>query len=296
MDVGFLGLGLMGEPMAVNLARAGTPLVVWSRSSARCDSARAAGARQAASPDEVFGRARVVILMLANEDALDAVLERGTPGFAAKVAGHVVVPMGTTAPAYSAALEQDVRAAGGAYVEAPVSGSRVPAEAGQLVGMLAGEPAAVREVRLLLGPMCRETVVCGAVPSALLMKLAVNLFLLTMVGGLVEATHFAARNGLDMDVFRHVLDSGPMASAVSRIKAAKLVERDFSPQAAIADVLNNNRLIVDAARDSRTASPLLDVCLALFGETQALGHGAADMAAVVHAFEARTARLTGDDA
>ncbi|MGV9304127.1 NAD(P)-dependent oxidoreductase [Nonomuraea sp. NPDC003727] len=296
MDVGFLGLGLMGEPMAVNLARAGTPLVVWSRSSARCDSARAAGARQAASPDEVFGRARVVILMLANEDALDAVLERGTPGFAAKVAGHVVVPMGTTAPAYSAALEQDVRAAGGAYVEAPVSGSRVPAEAGQLVGMLAGEPAAVREVRPLLGPMCRETVVCGAVPSALLMKLAVNLFLLTMVGGLVEATHFAARNGLDMDVFRHVLDSGPMASAVSRIKAAKLVERDFSPQAAIADVLNNNRLIVDAARDSRTASPLLDVCLALFGETQALGHGAADMAAVVHAFEARTARLTGDDA
>ncbi|MET9338794.1 NAD(P)-dependent oxidoreductase [Nonomuraea sp. NPDC003804] len=296
MDVGFLGLGLMGEPMAVNLARAGTPLVVWSRSSARCDSARAAGARQAASPDEVFGRARVVILMLANEDALDAVLERGTPGFAAKVAGHVVVPMGTTAPAYSAALEQDVRAAGGAYVEAPVSGSRVPAEAGQLVGMLAGEPAAVREVRPLLGPMCRETVVCGAVPSALLMKLAVNLFLLTMVGGLVEATHFAARNGLDMDVFRHVLDSGPMASAVSRIKAAKLVERDFSPQAAIADVLNNNRLIVDAARDSRTASPLLDVCLALFGETQALGHGAADMAAVVHAFEARTARLTGDEA
>ncbi|WP_084960154.1 NAD(P)-dependent oxidoreductase [Thermoactinospora rubra] len=291
MDVGFLGLGLMGQPMALNLAKAGTPLVVWNRSPGRCDAVAAAGAKVAAGPAEVFAQARVVILMLADEAAMDDVLERGTPGFAAKVAGHVVVHMGTTAPGYSAALEKDVRAAGGAYVEAPVSGSRGPAEAGQLVAMLAGEPAAVEEVRPLLRPMCHETVVCGAVPSALLMKLAVNLFLITMVGGLAEAVHFAARHGLDLGTLLHVLDSGPMASAVSRTKAGKLVARDFSPQAAIADVLKNNRLIAEAARASRTASPLLDVCLALFGETLSLGYGDADMAAVVHAIEARTRHL-----
>ncbi|GGK72264.1 2-hydroxy-3-oxopropionate reductase [Planomonospora parontospora subsp. parontospora] len=296
MDVGFLGLGLMGRPMALNLVRAGTRLVVWNRSPGRCDVLRAAGAGVAASPAEVFERARVVVLMLADEAAIDAVLERGTPRFAAKVAGHVVVHMGTTAPGYSAALEADVRAAGGDYVEAPVSGSRGPAEAGRLVAMLAGEPDAVGEVRPLLRPMCHETVVCGAVPSASLMKLAVNLFLITMVTGLAEAVHFADRHDLDPEVFLHVLGSGPMASTVSRTKAAKLAGRDFSPQAAIADVLKNNRLIAEAARGSGTASPLLDVCLALFGETLTLGHGGSDMAAVIHAIEARTSRTEGPEA
>ncbi|MEU8384190.1 NAD(P)-dependent oxidoreductase [Streptosporangium sp. NPDC048865] len=290
MDVGFLGLGLMGRPMALNLARAGTPLVVWNRSPGRCEDLRAAGAKVASSPAEVCERSRVVMLMLADEAAIDAVLERGTPRFAANVARHVIVHMGTTAPGYSAALEADVRAAGGGYVEAPVSGSRGPAEAGRLVAMLAGEPEAVEEVRPLFRPMCHETVVCGAVPSAALTKLAVNLFLITMVSGLAEAVHFADRHDLDPGVLLRVLDAGPMASAVSRTKAVKLAERDFGPQAAIADVLKNNRLIAEAARGSGTATPLVDVCLALFGETLALGHGGADMAAVVHAIEARTSR------
>jgi 3-hydroxyisobutyrate dehydrogenase len=129
----------------------------------------------AGSPEEVFERAEVVILMLATEAAVDEVLGRGSPGFPALVAGRTVVHMGTASPAWSLALEADVRAAGGSYVEAPVSGSRGPAEAGELVAMLAGDPAAVAEVRPLLAPMCRDAVDCGAVPGALLMKLAVNL-------------------------------------------------------------------------------------------------------------------------
>jgi 3-hydroxyisobutyrate dehydrogenase len=204
------------------------------------------------------------------------------------VRGRTVVPMGTTAPEHSRALEADVRAAGGAYVEAPVSGSRGPAEAGELVGMLAGAASAVEGVRPLLAPMCRETIVCGPVPAALTMKLAVNLFLITMVAGLAEATHFAARHGLDLDRLLAVLDAGPMASSVSRTKAAKLAARDFEVQAACADVLHNTRLIAAAARGSGTATPQLDVCAALFAETVRLGEGASDMAAVVRAIEART--------
>ncbi|MCZ4610099.1 NAD(P)-binding domain-containing protein, partial [Streptomyces sp. Lzd4kr] len=87
MYVGFIGLGVMGQPMALNLARAGTPLVVWNRSTDRCAPLRAAGAEIAASPAEVFARADTVILMLADETALDTVLGRGTPDFAAHVAG-----------------------------------------------------------------------------------------------------------------------------------------------------------------------------------------------------------------
>ncbi|MFF7093951.1 NAD(P)-dependent oxidoreductase [Streptomyces rubradiris] len=289
MNVGFIGLGVMGAPMALRLARAGTPLVVWNRTPHRAEPLRAAGAEVAADAAEVFARAGVVLLMLADEDAVDAVLGRGTPELAARVAGRTVVHMGTTAPEYSRALEADIRAAGGRYAEAPVSGSRVPAEQGRLVAMLAGEEDAVAAVRPLLAPMCREAFGCGAVPGALLMKLSVNLFLITQVTGLAEAFHFAERQGLDRRLFLEVLDAGPMASAVSRMKAPKLRERDFSVQAAALDVLKNNRLIADAARAARLASPLLDVCHALFRETVAGGHGGEDMVAVLRAIEARTA-------
>lgn len=279
----------MGQPMALNLARAGTPLVVWNRTPERCAPLRAAAAEVAASAAEAFERAGTVLLMLADEDAIDAVLERGTPRFAERVAGRTVVHMGTTSPEYSAALEADIRAAGGRYAEAPVSGSRVPAEQGQLVALLAGEEEVVREVRPLLGPLCREVFDCGAVPDALLMKLSVNLFLITLVTGLTEAFHFAGRHGLDQRLLRDVLDAGPMASAVSRGKAPKLLARDFAVQAGAADVLKNNRLIAEAARKAGLASPLLDVCHELFAETVAQGHGAEDMVAVLHALETRTA-------
>jgi len=278
----------MGEPMAANLLRAGTKLVVWNRTAARTAPFLAAGADVAGSVAEVFARAPVVLAMLANGAAIDATLARGTAGFASMVAGRTLVHLGTTAPAYSHGLEADVRAAGGRYVEAPVSGSRGPAQAGELVGMLAGAPDTVAAVRPLLAPMCRQTVDCGPVPSALTMKLAVNLYLITTVTGLAEAAHFAAVHGLDMNTFRAVLDAGPMASTVSRGKLAKLLAGDFSPQAAAADVLMNNALVAAAAREVGMASPALDVSHALFGETVAQGHGGEDMIAVIRALEART--------
>lgn len=288
MDIGFIGIGVMGQPMALNLLRAGTPLTIWNRSLDRIEPLRAAGATVVASPTEVFERTRVVILMLAHGEAIDSVLGRGTPQFEANVARHTILHMGTTSPEYSRALEADIRAAGGSYVEAPVSGSRKPAEAGELVAMLAGDNEVVESIRALLKPMCRETIVCGPVPNALLMKLAVNIFLITTVTGLAEAAHFANHHGLDMAQFRAVVDAGQMASSISRVKSQKLVARDFDVQASITDVLKNNRLIAEAARAAHVASPLLDVCYALFAETHAMGHDKDDMIAVVCALEART--------
>jgi 3-hydroxyisobutyrate dehydrogenase len=158
--------------------------------------------------------------------------------------------------------------------------------------MVAGADDAVEQVRPLLRPMCREIVACGAVPGALTMKLAVNLYLVTMVAALAEATHFAAELGVDMDAFVAVLDAGPMASAVSRIKAAKLRARDFGVQAAIHDVRKNSRLVVDAARANGVAAPIVELADQLYLETLELGHGAEDMAAVVRALEKRTAATT----
>ncbi|WP_341772334.1 NAD(P)-dependent oxidoreductase [Burkholderia gladioli] len=293
MKVGFIGIGVMGQPMALNLARAGIELVIWNRSPERCAPLREAGAQVADTLDEVYRQARIVILMMATDEALDAVLGRGTPAFAARVADHLIVHMGTVSAEYSRGLDADIRAAGGRYVEAPVSGSRKPAEAGQLVAMLAGELADVEEVRPLLKPMCHESVVCGPVPTGLLMKLSVNTFLIPMVTAVAEASHLARRYGLDMQQFQKVLDAGPMASAVSRVKIDKLVREDFEVQASIADVLKNNRLAAEAARSANLASPLLDTCFELYTETLKLGHGGEDMAAVVRAIEARTDKRQG---
>lgn len=291
MKVGFIGLGNMGLPMALNMARAGSPLVVWNRSPAKCETVSEAGASVASTPAQVFSEAQIVFLMLANSEVIDLVLQRGTPRFAELVTGRTVVHMGTTQASYSQQLQADTTTAGGRYVEAPVSGSRRPAEAGQLVGMLAGPEDAVDEVLPLLAPVCASTVRCGEVPRATQMKLAVNLFLITQVAGLIEAFHFAERNGLDLKVFQSVLDSGPMASAVSRLKLEKLVHGDFDVQASISDVFYNNRLVAQAARRAHVSSPLLDTCHELFQEAERLGHGHEDMAAVLRAFEARTGVL-----
>jgi 3-hydroxyisobutyrate dehydrogenase len=291
--VGFLGLGLMGEPMALNLARAGTDLVVWNRTPDKALALKQAGARVAPTAYDVLSEAGVTILMLAGSAAIDAVLDPGSEVFRRRVCGRTIVHMGTTDPEYSRALEAEVLSCGGRYVEAPVSGSRIPAERGELVAMLAGRDGTLQDVTSLLAPMCRDTFSCGPVPNALLTKLAVNLYLITMVTGLAEAVHFAERLGLDLDRLRRVIDAGPMSSSVSQVKLAKLVTRDFAPQAAISDVLQNNRMVAAAARTCGIASPLLDVCHDLYGATEQLGHGAEDMAAVVRAIEARTPGRTG---
>jgi 3-hydroxyisobutyrate dehydrogenase len=286
--VGFIGLGVMGQPMALNLARAGTQLVVWNRSPDRCKPLREAGASVAASVAEVFAQAPIVLMMLIDEAATDAVLGRHTPGFGELVRGHIVVNMGSTSPDYSRSLCADIDAAGGRYVEAPVSGSRKPAEAGQLVMLLGGDPLTVEAVRPLLEPMCRTTVMCGSVGNGLLMKLSVNLFLNTMLASLAEAFHFAERQGLDVRQFQAAIDAGPMASDVTRVKLPKLIERDFAVQAAMADALNSCRLIADAARAANVSSPLLDLARELYSEGVAIGQGRLDMAAVLYAIEMRT--------
>jgi len=290
-EIGFVGLGVMGQPMALNLARAGTKLVVWNRSPAAVDPLREAGAAVAVSVEEVFERARIVILMLVNETVLDEVLRRETPDFAKLVSGHIVVSMGSNPPDYSRGLAADILAAGGHYVEAPVSGSRKPAEMGQLVALLGGDQDAVSEVRPLLAPMCRETILCGPVGNALLMKLTVNLYLCTMLAGLAEAAHFAESNGLDLKTFQAAIDSGPMASDLTRVKIPKLIAQDFSVQAATADAFNSTKLIAEAARAAGMASPVLDLCRTLYGESVELGNGRLDMVSVVKAIEARTAAL-----
>lgn len=288
MTTAFLGLGRMGEPMASNLLTTVPDLIVWNRSQPALDRLAARGATVAPSARDALRSSTVALLMLADEAVIDQVLERPSNMFADNVGGRLIVHMGTTSPAFSRDLGAAIRGAGGRYVEAPVSGSRIPAERGALVGMVAGDAADVTMVRDLVRPICVTTFACGAVPDALSMKLAVNLFLITMVTGLMEAAHFAARAGLDLDLFRAVVDAGPMASDVSRVKIDKLVRDDFTPQASLGDVLMNSQLVAAAARAAGSATPLLDSADRLYATANDKGFGALDMIGVIRALEAGT--------
>ncbi len=286
--VGFVGLGSMGEPMALNLQRAGTPLIVWNRTPHKTERLAAEGALVAANVEDLFERAETVIMMLVDGQAVDAVLGRGGAGFDRLVKGRTIVHMGTTAPGFSRGLESDLNAADASYVEAPVSGSRKPAETGQLVAMLAGHADVVQAARPLFAPMCRDAIMCGAVPNALSMKLGSNLFLIAMLTGLAEAVNYARRQGLDLGQFVSLLGAGPLASDLLRMKAPKLVSRDFSVQATIATLRDSQRLIAEAARESGSALPLLDVCIDLYKEASGLGLEQADVTAVLQAIEERS--------
>ena len=116
------------------------------------------------------------------------------------------------------------------------------------------------------------------------MKFAVNIFLIATVTGLAEAAHFAQAQGLDMKVWGSIVNASQMASDISRVKVQKLLANDFSAQAAITNVLETNRLLVEAAHDAGLHTPLMDACLALYRRTNDLAFSQSDMISVVHAF------------
>jgi len=280
MNIGFVGLGAMGLPMAQNLLAAGIPLRVFNRTPERYAALVPLGAIHARDIDELCAGVNIVLFMLLDERAVDAVMGRGTDAFGDRVRNRTWVNLGTTSPGYSQALAQDIEASGGQYVEAPVSGSSGPAAMGQLVGMMAGPPDVVETVRPLLAHLCRQVFECGPVPNALRMKLAVNHYLITMVVALAESVHAARAAGVDLDQFRQIVDAGPMSSDVSRTKLAKMVSGDFSAQAAIRDVTTIARLVMSQAQGAGVVAPMITHCASLYQDAMAGGGGDLDMAAV----------------
>jgi 3-hydroxyisobutyrate dehydrogenase len=151
--------------------------------------------------------------------------------------------------------------------------------------MLAGEADAVARARTLLAPMCSATIVAGAVPAALSMKLAVTLYLIASVTALAEATHLARLSKVSLDQFAKVIGLGPLGSKVARAKLDKIVRDDFSAQAAIADVVKNARLVEALAAQVSAQVPLLKESRIRFETVAASGLGGLDMAAILASYE-----------
>ncbi|MFM7402876.1 MAG: NAD(P)-dependent oxidoreductase, partial [Erythrobacter sp.] len=249
MKVGLIGVGVMGDPMAKNLKKAGHDVIVYSRTPTKCDPLRALGIKVADSAHQAIAASEATILMVPSHVEVDQVLKSSPDGdIVAPVANRTIILMSTISPAYSAELGNKLAAAGGRYVEAPVSGSKVPAENAQLLILASSaEPVHIDGVQPLFDALGRKTVRCGAVPTAMRMKLANQLLLILWFEAITEATHFAKETGLDVQLFLEMMQAGPLANDVLRSKVAKLASDDFSEQAPIRNVAKDIGLVCEEA-------------------------------------------------
>ncbi|KAK4121211.1 NAD(P)-binding protein [Parathielavia appendiculata] len=277
LRVGFLGLGVMGAPMALNVART-FPLTVWNRSSSKYPPLIQAGANTGSSPSHVIRHSDIIFMMLFDEHAIRAVL---TDDVRHEIRSKTLVNSSSVSVEFSHYLSEQVRNAGGEFIEMPVSGSTIPAEQGRLVAMMAGDRTVADRIKPFVEPMTSAAVYCGPIGSGLKMKYAINTLLIAMTAGLAEAMNLARAQGLDLNAFGQVLDARPLASAYSRIKVAKMLNQDWSAQAAIRDCYNSTQLILAAAREANTRSPLMQLCSSLYRHAIESGLGDEDMTSLV---------------
>lgn len=244
MSVGFLGLGVMGTPMALNLCRR-FPTTVWNRTASKCAALVQAGAGLGQTPAKVVEQSDVIFTMMFDGPAIRSVID---DDFKKALRGKTLVNTSSVSVEFSQSLAKEVQEAGGKFIEMPVSGSKVPAETGNLVGMMAGDQAECERIRHFVEPITSAAVYCGPIGAGLKTKYAVNIFLITVTAGLAESMNLARAQGLNLEAFSSVLDAGPLASAYSKIKLAKMAKQDWSAQAAVKDCYNSTELIRTAAK------------------------------------------------
>jgi 3-hydroxyisobutyrate dehydrogenase len=273
----------MGEPIARNLHKAGHGVVVYNRTPSRCDPLMSLGIQVADSARQAIASSEAVILMVPGHTEVDQALQRTPQGaILAPVRGKTIVLMSTVAPAYSAELAKSLAAVGARYVEAPVSGSKQPAETAQLIILAsAAEESHIDDVQSIFDAIGKRTVRCGPVPTAMRMKLANQLLLIACFEAISEATHFAASIGLDVPLFLEMAQAGPLANDVLRSKAAKLIVDDFTQQAPIRHVAKDIGLVCDEAAQRGVWLPIATVNHSLFTEAMAAGQSQDDAIGIV---------------
>jgi 3-hydroxyisobutyrate dehydrogenase len=259
--VAVLGTGIMGSAMARNLVSAGLRTAVWDR-----------------SPAEAVQDAHVVITMLPAADVVNSVIFAG--GVAGALAeGAVWAQMGTIGPAATAGivgrlgqLRPDVM-----FVDAPVSGSKGPAEAGQLLILASGPPAAAAAVRPVFAAIGRKSAWLGEAGQGSRMKLVVNAYMSILIEGVAEALELAGRLGIDDTALAGVIEGGPLDAPLADAKLHKMERGDFAPEFPLEWALKDVDLAIGAAGDDEL--PLLAALSRQWRAAVNAGHGREDVSA-----------------
>jgi 3-hydroxyisobutyrate dehydrogenase len=277
--VAVLGTGIMGSAMARNLVSAGLPTTVWDRSPAATAPLAKGGAQVAASPAEAVQDAQVVITMLPTADVVTSVIfESGVADALAQ--GAVWAQMGTIGLAETTEIGERLGRLrpGVIFVDAPVSGSKGPAETGQLLILASGPPTAAAALDPVFSAIGRKTVWLGEAGQGSRMKLAVNAYMSILIEGVAEALELAGQLSLDDAKLAEAIEGGPLDAPIADAKLHKMERGDFAPEFPLEWALKDVDLALDAAADDG-GLPLLAALSRQWRKAVDAGHGRDDVSA-----------------
>ncbi len=274
--VALLGTGIMGAGMGHNVLRAGMPLRVWNRTPEKAADLVAAGAVLGADPAEAVAGADVVVTMLGDGHHVQAVMER-----ASLRTGQVWAQMSTAGVDQGGLLELAHRS-GALFVDAPVVGTRQPAESGQLLILAAGAPELRGIVQPVFDAVGRETRWLGEDAAGLAasrLKLVVNSWVLAITAAAGETLALARGLGADPQAFLDAIGGGPLDLPYLQAKAAAILAEDWTPNFSVTNAAKDGDLIVAAATEAGVTLDVAAAAAARYHRAADAGHGDADMAA-----------------
>jgi len=281
MDIGFIGLGNMGAPMAANLVRAGHTVTAYNRSRERVDALVALGARPADSVADACG-GEAVVSMLANDDAVEAV-SFGPGGILSTLAGSAThVSCSTVSVELAQRLTDAHGKAGQRFVAAPVFGRPEAAAAAKLFVVAAAEPDALEGVSPIFGAISQRTFVVAADPAAAsLVKLSGNFLIASVIESLGEAMALVGKAGVDKQQYLDILTSTLFGAPVYQTYGGLIARGEFEPAGFAATLgLKDVRLVLAAGEDLRVPLPIASLLRDRFLALLAGGGEALDWAAV----------------
>jgi 3-hydroxyisobutyrate dehydrogenase len=278
--VAVLGTGIMGGPMARNLLRAGHDVTVWNRTAERAEPLGSEGATVAATPVDAVRDAEIVLTMLADARAVDAaVVESG--GVDAIPRGALWIQSSTIGVAATGRLADSTGERGITFVDAPVLGSKKPAEDGQLFVLASGPGDAHARCEPVFEAISRGHVWLGEAGLGTRLKLVVNGWILCTIENLAETFVLAQTLGVDPRRFLEAISGGAMDMPYAHVKGEGILNRDFAASFPLVHARKDAALILEAAADLEL--PVVRATLEQFNRAFELGHGDEDMSAVYYA-------------
>ena len=284
-SVTVLGTGIMGAGMARSMIRAGLDVTVWNRTVDKATTLAADGARVADNVADAVRGADVVLTMLFDLDAVTTVMADALPAMGDDTAWMQCATVGLDGAAQLAELAQEH---GIAFLDAPVLGTRQPAEQGQLIVIAAG-PTSIRDtVTPVLDAIGSRTVWVSERPGdGHRLKLVANAWVLTVTAGVAQSVALATNLGVEPRQFLDVIAGGPLDCAYAQLKGKAIIDGDFSPAFTLAGAAKDSALIQAAMRTAKTDDALMGALRRLFETGTEAGHGHEDMAAVATTIQAR---------
>lgn len=281
MRVAFLGLGIMGQRMAANLVKAGHEVAVWNRTPGKT----VEGARDAATPAEAAADAEVVWICVSDTQAVSEVLFSETGVERSLREGMVVVDSSTISPSATREFAERVGKRGAVYVDAPVTGSKIGAESGQLIFIVGGEASTIARIDPLFRAMGKDVRHMGDVGMGQVAKLAMNLMIALIYEGFAEALVLSGKLGLDAEKLVGLIQASMVRSGVVDYKAPFVLRRDFSPNFPLRLMHKDIDLMLDAARELRVKLPGIETVKEVYEIAAEEGHADEDYAATLALLE-----------